>query len=68
MPADGAPRSECVAVGGSYQGNDMDCTGTTCPVFCPADIDGNGAVDAIDFPALLAAWDKQREKAKAATG
>jgi hypothetical protein len=46
----------CIAVGGTYQGDATICEASTCPTPCPADLNGDGAVDTIDFLNLLSQW------------
>ena len=46
--------AECLAAGGTYEGNATVCQETECAPACPADLDGND--DASDLLGLLANW------------
>ncbi len=48
--------AECLAAGGTYEGNATVCQETECTPACPADFDGNGTVGASDLLALLVNW------------
>ena len=48
--------TNCIAVGGTYQGDNTTCVASGCPGFCPGDIDGDGTVGITDFLGVLAAW------------
>ncbi len=48
--------ANCIAAGGTYQGDVTTCEASTCPTPCPADVDGDGTVGINDFLDLLAAW------------
>ena len=51
-----ALEENCIAAGGTYQGDSTTCDAARCPDPCPADIDGDGNVGINDFLDLLAAW------------
>jgi hypothetical protein len=44
----------CVAAGGAYAGNATNCNDDPCAPDCPADVDGDGAVEFSDLLAVLA--------------
>ncbi len=48
--------ANCVAVGGTYQGDAATCEASSCPTPCPADVDDGGSVGINDFLDLLANW------------
>ncbi|MEE2912968.1 MAG: hypothetical protein VX436_04095 [Planctomycetota bacterium] len=48
--------AECTGAGGEWGGADTVCNVDTCGSSCPADVDGNGAVDVSDILALVGAW------------
>jgi len=51
------PESACDAVGGQFLGAGVACgDGEVCIEECPSDVTGDGAVNANDILALLAAW------------
>ena len=49
-------QDDCKTTGGTYQGDGTDCGSVSCPLPCPADLDGDGSVGAGDLLALLASW------------
>jgi predicted outer membrane repeat protein len=51
-----ATEDECAAAGGTFMGEGTTCGDVECPAACPADINGDGAVDVLDLLDLLAAW------------
>jgi hypothetical protein len=48
--------ANCTAVGGAYFGDGSACGDVECPAACPADVNGDGAVDVLDLLDVLAAW------------
>jgi hypothetical protein len=50
------PESTCDNVGGTFLGAGTGCGDDACAEACDSDIDGNGAVEANDLLALIAAW------------
>jgi len=49
-------QSDCGVLGGTYQGDDVECEGTECNGECPADLSDDGVVNAKDLAQLLGAW------------
>ena len=48
--------SDCMAVGGTYSGDETDCAMADCPPACSGDTNSDGVVDVIDLLNVLAAW------------
>ena len=46
----------CFSLGGSFAGNNTDCTNTDCPSSCEGDVSGNGTVDFTDLLILINNW------------
>lgn len=46
----------CFSLGGSFAGNNTDCTTTNCQISCEGDISGNGDVGLTDLIAVLSNW------------
>ena len=49
-------QANCIATGGTYQGDGTDCGSAGCPEPCSGDVNGDGLVNVTDLLALLAAW------------
>jgi hypothetical protein len=51
------PGASCVALGGTFLGRASDCSGAACaPASCPADTNGDGAVDVDDLNTVIVGW------------
>ncbi len=46
----------CLALGGTYMGDDTDCNDADCPEPCPADITGDEIVYVLDLLEEFSAW------------
>ena len=46
----------CFSLGGSFAGNNTDCSTTDCPSSCEGDVSGNGTVDFTDLLILINNW------------
>jgi hypothetical protein len=47
--------ADCLATGGTYNGDGTDCTGATCPAFCLGDMNADGVLDGLDTQRYIAA-------------
>ncbi len=47
---------ECLAAGGTYQGNDTACADITCPEECLGDLNGDGVINQADLGILLSVY------------
>jgi predicted outer membrane repeat protein len=52
-----ATEDDCTVAGGTFMGEGTACGDVECPpAMCPADVNGDGAVDVLDLLDVLAAW------------
>jgi len=48
--------SSCLAIGGTYHGDGVDCSKASCVQPCVGDLNGDGVVNVTDLLELLGAW------------